>query len=94
MKILYLVVLIISDTSEKPSTIYVVNVERNGKIIYTWKVRLSQNAAENNTVCVCMPDSVLVIYMDSSDGQNMTTQLIMTWGLGNGKTSVSTSDKG
>ncbi|XP_019466677.1 gamma-secretase-activating protein-like [Meleagris gallopavo] len=28
---------IISDTSENSSALYIVNVERNGKIIYTWK---------------------------------------------------------
>uniref|UniRef100_A0A8C0F7T2 Gamma-secretase activating protein n=1 Tax=Bubo bubo TaxID=30461 RepID=A0A8C0F7T2_BUBBB len=37
MKILCLFILIISDTSENSSALYVVNVERNGKIIYTWK---------------------------------------------------------
>lgn len=43
MKILCLFVLLISDTSENSSALYVVNVERNGKIIYTWKVSPSWN---------------------------------------------------
>lgn len=36
VKILCLLILI-SDTSENSSALHVVNVERNGKIIYTWK---------------------------------------------------------
>lgn len=46
MKILCLLILIISDTSENSSALYIVNVERNGKIIYTWKVSLSQKLME------------------------------------------------
>jgi len=42
MKILHLLILIISDTWENSPVLYVVNVERNGKIIYTWKVSLSR----------------------------------------------------
>uniref|UniRef100_A0A8C6ZWF4 Uncharacterized protein n=1 Tax=Nothoprocta perdicaria TaxID=30464 RepID=A0A8C6ZWF4_NOTPE len=41
--ILFLLICIISDTSENSSALYVVNVERNGKIIYTWKVSKPQN---------------------------------------------------
>ncbi|KAL2309064.1 hypothetical protein Nmel_005243 [Mimus melanotis] len=37
IKILCLFALLITDTSENLSALYVVNVERNGKIIYTWK---------------------------------------------------------
>ncbi|XP_010138082.1 PREDICTED: gamma-secretase-activating protein [Buceros rhinoceros silvestris] len=37
MKILCLLILVISDISENSSALYIVNVERNGKIIYTWK---------------------------------------------------------
>lgn len=61
--ILYSLILIVSDTSENSSALYVVNVERNGKVIYTWKVSLSWNLIkiENKAVFVSMPNPVLVV---------------------------------
>lgn len=48
---------IISDTSENSSELYIVNVERNGKIIYTWKVGLSWSFVKvflRILLCVCL----------------------------------------
>lgn len=88
VKILCLLILI-SDTSENSSALHVVNVERNRKIIYTWKVNLSWSLMKiflRISLCVCLHllESLHLIFFGGLEGlkhENLTGYLEV-WAMG------------